>query len=55
MRFYISLLKPGHHAVDHDHRGHAQHHADDRRQGDVARAEIPQSREEACTCAIPLA
>ena len=31
----------GHHGVDHDHRGDAQHHADDARQRDVPRPEIP--------------
>ena len=29
-----------HHGVDDDHRRHAEHHADDRGQRDVARAEI---------------
>ena len=29
-----------HHAVDDDHRRHAEHHADDRSQRDVARAQI---------------
>ena len=34
-------VEAGHHAVDHDHRGHAERNADDRRQGDVTRAQIP--------------
>ena len=29
-----------HHGVDDDHRRHAEHHADDRSQRDVARAEV---------------
>ena len=36
----------GHHAVDDDHRRHAQHDADDRREGDVARAEVAPAEEE---------
>ena len=33
--------EPGHDRVDHDHRGHAEHHADHAGQRDVAGAEIP--------------
>ena len=46
MRFCISSAKPCHHAVDHDHRGHAQRHADDRRQRDVSRAKVTPAEEE---------
>ena len=35
-----------HHTIDHDHRGHAQHHADDRRQCDVASPKITPAEEE---------
>ena len=35
------VREAGHHAVDHDHRGHAQRDADDRGQRDIARAQIP--------------
>src|SRR5262245_31571192 len=38
--------EPGHDAVDHDHRGYAEHHADDARQGNVAGPQIPGTEEQ---------
>src|SRR5262249_44572145 len=35
----------GHHAIDHNHRGHAEHHADDACEGDIPRLEIPQTEQ----------
>ena len=35
-----------HHTVDHDHRGHAERHADDRRQGNIAGAQITPGEEQ---------
>ena len=34
-----------HHGVDDDHRRHAEHHADDRHQRDVARPQIPPAKQ----------
>ena len=38
--------EPGHDAVDHDHRGHPEHHADDAGQRDIARLEIAGAEQE---------
>ena len=37
--------KTFHHAVDDNHHRHAEHHADDRRQGDVSRAKVPPAKQ----------
>ena len=34
------LAEARHHRVDHDHRGHAQHHADHARQRDIVRLQV---------------
>ena len=36
--------EPGHDAVHDDHRGHAEHDADDRRQHDVARPQVTKTK-----------
>ena len=40
------VAEAGHDAIDDDHRRHAQHDADDRREGDVSRAEVTPAEDE---------